>query len=164
MIFDLVFGLLFGEKVIMVSEVRSTNKPATKHANSMSAVERIRNTEREMANANKTKYEPPKVEVKEEENKTFTQEEIGEIVSRMGKDVTARLTPYGNVIVQHKDATKTLFAFYKRADGYLIRRRLGYDNPYGSGNVLNGGHTFDTLNDALNYFEEYREKYPNSLL
>lgn len=155
MIFDLVFGLLFGEKVIMVSEVRSTNKPATKPTN-----------------AQERKYEPPtpkvveqpKNEPKEQPPMTFTQEEIGEIVSRMGKDVTARLTPYGNVIVQHKDATKTLFAFYKRADGYLIRRRLGYDNPYGSGNVLNGGHTFDTLNDALNYFEEYREKYPNSLL
>lgn len=148
MIIDLVFGLLFGEKVI-VREVRSTNKPTTK------PTEPMRKT-----------YEQPKVveEKKGEPPMTFTQEEIGTIVSRMGKDVTARLTPYGNVIVQHKDATKTLFAFYKRADGYLIRRRLGYDNPYGSGNVLNGGHTFDTLNDALNYFEEYREKYPNSLL
>lgn len=135
MIFDLIFGVIFGNVVVEQVYTKPATKPTPK---------------------------PTKVEEKATEG--FTEQEIGYIVSRMGKDLTARLTPYGNVIVQHKNATKTLFAFYKREDGYLIRRRLGYDNPYGSGNVLNGGNTFESLEKAMDYFVEYRDKYPNSLL
>ena len=113
-----------------------------------------------------------KVEVKDSVEKNdeveisspFSNEEIGYIISRMGKDMYARLTPHGNVLIRHKGAKKTLFVFYKRENGILIRRRLGYDNPFGSGNILNGGNTFPTLADAMDYFVKYREKYPNSLL
>ena len=97
-------------------------------------------------------------------NPNFTDEEIGHIVKNMGADMVARLTPHNNLILKHKKADKTLFAFYKREDGYLIRRRLGYDNPFGSGNVLNGGKTLPTIEKAMDYFVDYMEKHPQSLL
>lgn len=145
MIFDLIFGVIFGNVVVEQVYTKPATKPTPKPTP-------------------KPAEQPKPTKVEEKATEGFTEQEIGYIVSRMGKDLTARLTPYGNVIVQHKNATKTLFAFYKREDGYLIRRRLGYDNPYGSGNVLNGGNTFESLEKAMDYFVEYRDKYPNSLL
>lgn len=137
MIFDLVLEMLFGRTIA----VNEHSKPTTK------------------------KVEMKETPKKEEEITTpFSNEEIGYIISRMGKDMYARLSPHGNVILKHKSAGKTLFSFYKRDNGILIRRRLGYDNPYGSGNILNGGNTFPTLKSAMDYFVRYREKYPNSLM
>ena len=97
----------------------------------------------------------------------FTAKEINVIangLAKMGNKMTLRLTNYGNVIVQHRKAEKVLFAFYKREDGYIIRRRLGYDNPFGSGNVLNGGKAIPTIKGTMSYFKNYCEKYPKSIV
>ena len=105
----------------------------------------------------------------------FTAKEINVIartLAKMGNKMTLRLTSYGNVVVQHRKAEKVLFAFYKREDGYIIRRRLGYiirrrlgyDNPFGSGNVLNGGKAIPTIKGTMTYFKNYCEKYPKSIV
>ncbi len=97
----------------------------------------------------------------------FTANEINVIARtlvKMGNKMTLRLTSYGNVVVQHRKAEKVLFAFYKREDGYIIRRRLGYDNPFGSGNVLNGGKAIPTIKGTMTYFKNYCEKYPKSIV
>ena len=97
----------------------------------------------------------------------FTAKEIKAIVNglaKMGNKMTLRLTSYGNVVVQHRKAEKVLFSFYKREDGYIIRRRLGYSNPFGSGNVLNGGKAIPTIKGTMTYFKNYCEKYPKSII
>lgn len=97
----------------------------------------------------------------------FTAKEIKAIVNglaKMGNKMTLRLTSYGNVVVQHRKAEKVLFSFYKREDGFIIRRRLGYDNPFGSGNVLNGGKVIPTIKGTMTYFKNYCEKHPKSIV
>lgn len=94
----------------------------------------------------------------------FSNNEIAEVVKNMGEGMTARLTPYGNIIIRHKDSKRPFFVFYKRGNGVIIRRRLGYENPFGSGNVLNGGKPFPNVLMAVGYFTEYRKRYPNSLI
>lgn len=98
--------------------------------------------------------------------KTFTPSEIGVIASQMGYDFTMRMSPYGNPIVKHRDTegNNVIFAFYKRRDGIIIRRRLGYDNPFGSGNVLNGAKPFPDVKTAMAYFKKYVAKYPHSVI
>ena len=93
----------------------------------------------------------------------FTEKEIGYIARAIGKSMTLRITYCGNIIVKHLNSTKILFGIYKRENGILIRRRLGYENPFGSGNVLNGGKELPTLKVAMKYFKGYMAKYPNSL-
>lgn len=101
-----------------------------------------------------------------EYDKTFSKAELGIIAKEMGKDFTLRMSPQGNPIVTHRQTqgNNVIFSFYKREDGIIIRRRLGYANPFGSGNVLNGGKAFATISDAMRYFNEYKEKYPQSIV
>ena len=94
----------------------------------------------------------------------FSSNEIEQVTRFMGNDMALRLTPYGNIVIRHNDSTKVFFVFYKREDGVIIRRRLGYENPFGSGHVLNGGKPFADVLTAVRYFAKYREKFPNSLL
>lgn len=94
----------------------------------------------------------------------FSLKNIGAIVRLVGTDMNVRLTPYGNVVVKHVKSNKVFFTFYQRGEnGVLIRRRLGYGNPMGSGNVLNNGKPFPNLLYALKYFKEYKAKHPNSI-
>ena len=96
----------------------------------------------------------------------FSKSELGTIAENMGQDFTMRISPYGNPIVTHRktNGNNVIFSFYKRYDGVLIRRRLGYSNPFGSGNVLNGGNTFPTIKDAMSYFKTYVKNHPNSII
>lgn len=93
----------------------------------------------------------------------FSNNEIAQVVRNMGEGMVARLTPYGNIVIKHKDSKKAFFVFYKRDDGIIIRRRLGYENPFGSGHVLNGGKSFPNVLSAIGYFTQYRKRFPNSL-
>ena len=97
---------------------------------------------------------------------TFTKSELGTIASEMGNDFTMRMSPKGNPIVTHRNTSgnNIIFSFYKRADGILIRRRLGYANPFGSGNILNGGKPFKNVADAMSYFKTYKVNHPNSII
>ena len=100
------------------------------------------------------------------DGKTFSKAELGTIARNMGKDFTMRISPHGNPILTHRKTmgNNIIFVFYKREDGIIIRRRLGYDNPFGSGNVLNGGKALPTINDAMDYFNSYVEAHPNSIV
>ena len=89
--------------------------------------------------------------------------EIATVVKNMGTDMVARLTPYGNIVIKHKDSVKPFFVFYKRGDEVIIRRRTGYENPFGGGNILNNGKPFNNIADAMIYFLNYKVKYANSL-
>ena len=93
----------------------------------------------------------------------FTENEIGAIVKSMGTEMVARISPFGNLILKHKKSKEIIFSFYKRENGFLIRRRLGYKNIFGSGNVLNGGKVLPTIEKTTEYFVKYMEKYPHSL-
>ena len=93
----------------------------------------------------------------------FTEQEIGYIVKAIGTNMTTRMTAYGNVIMKHVKSQKPLYALYKNANGIFIRRRLGYDNPFGSGHVLNAGRCFPNVESAMEYFVSYMKKYPKSL-
>ena len=93
----------------------------------------------------------------------FTNSEIGFIANAVGCKMAVRLTTkYGNIVLKHIDSKKVIFSIYKRDDGIIIRRRLGYSR-FGNGNVLNGGKAFPTLKLAMVYFKNYMEKYPKSL-
>ena len=96
----------------------------------------------------------------------FTSDEVGAIATSMGKDFTIRISPQGNPIITHKKThgNNVIFSVYKREGGYIIRRRLGYDNPFGSGNILNGGKVFPTIKEMMDYFKSYVEKHPNSVI
>ena len=96
----------------------------------------------------------------------FSKNELGTIAKYMGQDFTMRISPHGNPIITHRKTrgNNVIFSFYKREDGILIRRRLGYANPFGSGNVLNGGKTFPTIKSAMEYFTSYVETHPNSVI
>ena len=104
--------------------------------------------------------------VRTENPKAFNRAEIGIIAKEMGDEFTLRLSPYGNPIVTHRQTkgNNIIFCFYKREDGIIIRRRRGYDNPHGSGNVLNGGKPFPSVRDAMRYFVSYKQTYPQSLI
>ena len=97
---------------------------------------------------------------------TFTNAEIGTIASEMGADMNLRISPNGNPILTHRQTkgNNVIFSIYKHRDGIIIRRRLGYENPFGSGNVLNGGKPFADVNTAMAYFKKYKAKYPNSII
>ena len=99
-------------------------------------------------------------------SKNFTPSEIGTIAGNMGNEFAMRMSPKGNPIVTHRNTqgNNIIFTFYKREDGIIIRRRLGYDNPFGSGNVLNGGKPFANINDAMRYFKTYKTNHPNSII
>lgn len=96
----------------------------------------------------------------------FTKAEVGEIAKAMGKEFNLRMSPQGNPIITHRktNGNNVIFSIYKREGGYIIRRRLGYDNPFGSGNVLNGGKTFPTIARMMEYFNSYVETHPNSII
>ena len=100
------------------------------------------------------------------ENSNFSKYELGIIANGMGNDMTMRMSPKGNPILTHRntEGNNVIFSFYKRDNGYLIRRRLGYDNPFGSGNILNGGKPFVNLGEAMAYFKNYKEEHPNSIV
>ena len=97
---------------------------------------------------------------------TFTPNEIGTIASEMGNEFAMRMSPMGNPIVTHRKTmgNNVIYSFYKHNDGIIIRRRLGYSNPYGSGHVLNGGRPFSNIKDAMSYFKTYKAKYHNAII
>ena len=92
--------------------------------------------------------------------------EIGIIANKMGAEMTLRMSPMGNPIVKHRntEGNNVIFAFYKHENGYIIRRRKGYSNPFGSGHVLNGGRPFPNITSAMEYFAKYKEKYPSAIV
>lgn len=96
----------------------------------------------------------------------FTNTEMGLILSAVGLDFNLRITKDGNPSLTHKDSKgNTQFTFYKTADkGVKIRKRLGYGNRFGSGNVLNGGNAFADIKSAVGYFKKYAEKRPATLV
>lgn len=96
----------------------------------------------------------------------FNLSEIGCIASRMGKEMVMRMSPEGNPIVKHNKTkgNNLIFSFYKHPDGYRIRKRRGYSNPFGNSFVLNGGKPFSTIASAMDYFNAYKAKYPNSII
>ena len=100
------------------------------------------------------------------ENSNFTRAELGIIAENMGNDMTLRMSPKGNPILTNRNTSgnNVIFVFYKKEGGIIIRRRLGYDNPFGSGNILNGGKPFLNIADAMQYFKAYKAKYPNSII
>lgn len=97
---------------------------------------------------------------------TFTKAEIGTIATEMGNEFALRMSPKGNPIITHRNTrgNNVIYVLYKHADGIIIRRRLGYANPFGSGHVLNGGKPFASVADAMRYFKNYKEKYPNAII
>lgn len=106
------------------------------------------------------------VSVNRTDPKTFSKAELGIIAKEMGKEFTLRMSPQGNPILTHRqtEGNNIIFSFYKKEDGIIIRRRLGYANPFGSGNILNGGKPFATISDAMRYFNDYKEKHPQSIV
>ena len=96
----------------------------------------------------------------------FTDKEFGIIAKGMGEDFNMRITNMGNPILTNRKTigNNVIFVFYKHEDGILIRRRLGYSNRFGSGNVLNGAKPFANVNLAMKYFAKYVKKYPNSII
>lgn len=107
--------------------------------------------------AKQTEYTDPK---------QFSKYELGTIAEKMGTDFTMRISPHGNPIITHRNTigNNIIFSFYKKDNGIIIRRRLGYSNPFGSGNILNGGKPFTNIKSAMDYFNSYVEKYPNSVI
>ena len=97
---------------------------------------------------------------------TFTKNELGIIAKGMGYEFNMRISKMGNPIITHRKTigNNVIFSFYKRDDGVIIRRRLGYSNQYGSGNVLNGGKPFNNVLAAMKYFNNYVVKYPKSII
>lgn len=100
------------------------------------------------------------------ENSNFTRAELGIIAENMGNDMTLRMSPKGNPILTNRNTSgnNVIFVLYKKDNGIIIRRRLGYENPFGSGNILNGGKPFLNIVDAMRYFKAYKAKYPNSII
>ena len=96
----------------------------------------------------------------------FTNIEIGTIAQGMGAEMTMRMSPAGNPIVKHQQTkgNNVIYVFYKHDDGYIIRRRLGYSNPFGSGHILNDGKPFKNISSAVAYFKQYKEKYPTAII
>jgi hypothetical protein len=97
---------------------------------------------------------------------TFTPNEIGTIASKMGNEFSLRMSPHGNPILTHRETSgnNVIYVLYKHKDGIIIRRRLGYANPCGSGHVLNGNKPFTDVNKAMDYFVSYKKKYPNAII
>ena len=94
----------------------------------------------------------------------FSNSELGFIAKAVGTDMAVRFTPYGNIVAKHTKAKKILFSIYKREEGIIIRRRLGYDKALGGGNILNGGKALPDLKTAMEYFVRYKKKYPKSVV
>ena len=99
-------------------------------------------------------------------SKDFTEKELGVIAKGMGDDFNMRLSTMGNPILTHRKTigNNVIFSFYKRKNGVIIRRRLGYSNPFGSGNVLNSGKPFKNVSAAMKYFGNYVVMHPDSLV
>ena len=79
-------------------------------------------------------------------------------------NLSMRINKYGNIDVAHKNASEVHFVFYKRNDGYFIRRRLGvYRGISQHGGVMNGGKHFSSMKEMVAYFTNYLNKYPTHL-
>ena len=96
----------------------------------------------------------------------FTENELGIIAKGMGYEFNMRISNMGNPILTHRKTigNNVIFSFYKRNNGIIIRRRLGYSNPFGSGNILNGGKPFNNVSAAMKYFNNYVVKHPKSII
>lgn len=83
--------------------------------------------------------------------------DFGVISRGIDKNLTLRINKCGNVTLQDRKATKTVFVITKKADGYRITKRIGWDNPFGSTHkVLNGGKPFASAVEMMDYFKNFR--------
>lgn len=97
----------------------------------------------------------------------FTDKEIASLAKTIepNHDLSLRINKCGNIDVKHALANEIHFVFYKRKDGFFIRRRIGvYRGCWQHGGIMNGGKHFSTMKEMNDYFSRYMEKYPEHLI
>lgn len=95
----------------------------------------------------------------------FNNIEMGVIANRLPNGTSLSVNKCGNVAIRHKDAPSNIFFnIYKRADGYIIRKRLSVARGIlNVGGVMNGGKSFKTISETMRYLNNYAEKYPSRM-
>lgn len=91
----------------------------------------------------------------------LTSRDFGVVTRSLDKNLTLRINQCGNVTLKDRYSDKVVFVISRKADGYRIMKRHGWDNPYGSTHhYLNAGKPFATAKEMMGYFTEYRKAHP----
>ena len=83
---------------------------------------------------------------------------ISKFIAKCTNFVTMRVNKCGNIDFELrfcKGEGYAHFVLYKRPEGYLFRRRVFDDCPFGTGTYLNNNKPIADLKTALRYFEVY---------
>ncbi len=98
----------------------------------------------------------------------FSKKELNTIIKYLVKCsnfITMRINKCGNVDLDFRFCNAegyAHFVIYKRPAGYIIRRRVYDDSPFGTGTYLNNNKPMSNLNDMMIYFTKYITKRKNS--